>query len=90
MLHGCTVWCRAVSAEQVAAGIGSGGDPVNDGVNVGGVSPELDLLPMGSTRNTWRNIVSNKKNVIFCSTQFSYIDNRERCIVDFVKGLLLQ
>ena len=35
---------------------------------------------MGATRNTWPNIVRNKKNVIFCSTQFSYIDNRERCI----------
>lgn len=70
-------------------GTGSGSDPVNDGVNIGGVSPELDMLPMGATRNTWPNIVRNKKNVIFCSTQFTYIDNRERCINDFVKGPLL-
>jgi hypothetical protein len=34
-------------------------------------SPTLDQLPLGSTRNTWPNIVRNKKNVIFCTTQFS-------------------
>ena len=68
-------------------------------------SPELDQLPMGATRNTWPNIVRNKRNVIFCSTEFQFVDNRERCvwfltsfllwlicilgIRDFVKGPLL-
>jgi hypothetical protein len=95
--------CRAARLSDVAVktgsgrfsvleednGTGAGADPINDGVNLGGVSPELDMLPMGATRNTWPNIVRNKKNVIFCATQFAYIDNRERCIQDFVKGPLL-
>eukprot|EP00961_Rhodomonas_salina_P033752 453917-Rhodomonas_salina.1 len=80
-------------------------------------SPPLDMLPLGSDRNTWPNIVrklpqscgpdcvmsfgtefdvseptlnqlcdsvelcraGNKKNVIFCQTEFSYLGNRERC-----------
>mmetsp|Transcript_8699 Transcript_8699/g.20523 ORF Transcript_8699/g.20523 Transcript_8699/m.20523 type:complete len:81 (+) Transcript_8699:208-450(+) len=52
-------------------------------------SPPLDMLPLGSDRNTWPNIVRNKKNVIFCQTEFSYLGNRERCIKDFVQGPLL-
>ena len=80
---------RRFSVLEEGNGTGTGADPINDGVNLGGVSPELDMLPMGATRNTWPNIVRNKKNVIFCATQFAYIDNRERCIQDFVKGPLL-
>eukprot|EP00960_Hanusia_phi_P072500 767803-Hanusia_phi.AAC.2 len=53
-------------------------------------SPELDQLPMGATRNTWPNIVRNKRNVIFCSTQFQFIDNRERCMCSMMVGRLVE
>lgn len=89
LLAACCARPRFSLLDSEDAGTGSGADPVNDGVNLGGVSPELDALPMGATRNTWPNIVRNKKNVIFCATQFNYVDNRERCINDFVKGPLL-
>eukprot|EP00286_Rhodomonas_abbreviata_P018477 CAMPEP_0181293606 /NCGR_PEP_ID=MMETSP1101-20121128/3154_1 /TAXON_ID=46948 /ORGANISM="Rhodomonas abbreviata, Strain Caron Lab Isolate" /LENGTH=76 /DNA_ID=CAMNT_0023398203 /DNA_START=154 /DNA_END=384 /DNA_ORIENTATION=- len=62
---------------------------VNDPSTVDAASPELNLLPLGSDRNTWPNIVRNKKNVIFCETQFQYLGNRMRCIKDFTKGPLL-
>ncbi|EKX45490.1 hypothetical protein GUITHDRAFT_152730 [Guillardia theta CCMP2712] len=52
-------------------------------------APRPDQLPMGSSRNTWPNIVNNKRTVIFCTTQFSYLRNRENCIHDFTGGPLL-
>mmetsp|Transcript_20562 Transcript_20562/g.32163 ORF Transcript_20562/g.32163 Transcript_20562/m.32163 type:complete len:86 (+) Transcript_20562:24-281(+) len=63
--------------------------PANDPSLIDAPSPELNLLPLGSTRNTWPNIVRNKRNVIFCETNFHYLGNRMRCISDFVHGPLL-
>jgi len=65
-------------------GSGSGADPVNDGVNIGGVSPELDMLPMGATRNTWPNIVRNKKNVKICVYMYSTCVRVLVCVFAFV------
>eukprot|EP00293_Proteomonas_sulcata_P010767 CAMPEP_0184304458 /NCGR_PEP_ID=MMETSP1049-20130417/13968_1 /TAXON_ID=77928 /ORGANISM="Proteomonas sulcata, Strain CCMP704" /LENGTH=79 /DNA_ID=CAMNT_0026616269 /DNA_START=475 /DNA_END=714 /DNA_ORIENTATION=+ len=52
-------------------------------------APRPDQLPMGSSRNTWPNIVNNKRTVVFCTTQFHYLRNRENCIHDFTGGPLL-
>eukprot|EP00281_Chroomonas_sp_CCMP1168_P021640 CAMPEP_0206234618 /NCGR_PEP_ID=MMETSP0047_2-20121206/12690_1 /ASSEMBLY_ACC=CAM_ASM_000192 /TAXON_ID=195065 /ORGANISM="Chroomonas mesostigmatica_cf, Strain CCMP1168" /LENGTH=81 /DNA_ID=CAMNT_0053658723 /DNA_START=37 /DNA_END=282 /DNA_ORIENTATION=+ len=52
-------------------------------------APRPDQLPLGSSRNTWPNIVNNKRSIIFCTTQFHYLKNRENCIHDFSGGPLL-
>jgi len=44
---------------------------------------------MGSSRNTWSNIVANKRNMIFCFTYFHYLKTRENCVHDFVGGPFL-
>jgi hypothetical protein len=48
-----------------------------------------DQLPVGASRNTWSNIVNNKRNMIFCFTYFKYLKNRENCVHDFTGGPLL-
>jgi hypothetical protein len=53
------------------------------------VSPELNELPLGSDRNTWPNIVRNKRNILFCEKEFDYLGNRLRCVRDFAHGPLL-
>jgi len=42
--------------------------------------PRPDQLPLGSSRNTWGNIVANKRNMIFCFTYFHYLKTRENCV----------
>mmetsp|Transcript_2292 Transcript_2292/g.4751 ORF Transcript_2292/g.4751 Transcript_2292/m.4751 type:complete len:86 (-) Transcript_2292:244-501(-) len=62
---------------------------VNDPSIVTSVSPELNELPLGSDRNTWPNIVRNKRNILFCEKEFDYLGNRLRCVRDFAHGPLL-
>lgn len=52
-------------------------------------NPRPDQLPTGASRNTWANIVNNKKNLLWCTEQFRYLGNRERCIHSFSGGPLL-
>ena len=51
--------------------------------------PRQDQLPVGSSRNTWANIVNNKKNLLWCTEHFHFLGNRERCIHGFTGGPLL-
>ena len=53
------------------------------------VNPRPDQLPLGASRNTWANIVANKKNVLWCSENFRYLGSRMRCIHSFTGGPLL-
>lgn len=53
-------------------------------------NPRPDQLPMGSSRNTWSNIIANKRNMIFCFTYFHYLKTRENCVHDFTGGPLLK
>jgi hypothetical protein len=48
--------------------------------------PRPDQLPIGASRNTWANIVNNKKNTLWCVEHFEYLGQRERCIHDFTSG----
>ncbi len=52
-------------------------------------NPRPDQLPIGASRNTWANIVNNKKNVLWCVENFHYLGQRERCIHGFTGGPLL-
>ena len=52
-------------------------------------SPALSMLPLGSDNNTWKNVVRNKRNMLYCDTTFQTLGNRERCITDFTSSGLL-
>jgi len=39
-------------------------------------------------RNTWANIVNNKRNLLWCTKHFEYLGNRETCIDQLAGGLL--
>lgn len=52
-------------------------------------NPRPDQLPLGASRNTWANIVNNKKNMLWCVENFHYLGQRERCIHGFTGGPLL-
>jgi len=41
-------------------------------------NPRPDQLPLGASRNTWANIVNNKKNLLWCTEHFQYLGSRER------------
>ena len=49
--------------------------------------PRPDQLPLGALRNTWPNIVNNKRSNIFCGGS---LKTGEDCIKDFTAGSLLQ
>lgn len=41
-------------------------------------NPRPDQLPVGASRNTWANIVNNKKNLLWCTEHFRFLGSRER------------
>jgi hypothetical protein len=70
-------------------------DPLHCNLNGDGFSwdkipePRPDQLPMGASRKTWPNIVNNKRTILFCTTFYKYLGNREKCIRSFTGGPLL-
>ena len=45
--------------------------------------PRGDQLPLGASRKTWPNIVNNKRTIMFCTSFYKYLGNRETCIKNF-------
>mmetsp|Transcript_22452 Transcript_22452/g.45243 ORF Transcript_22452/g.45243 Transcript_22452/m.45243 type:complete len:93 (+) Transcript_22452:35-313(+) len=85
---------RSMLQEEAAAPAAAGSitgtyNATQDPTIIDAPAPRPDQLPMGSSRNTWPNIVNNKRTIIFCTTQFHYLKNRENCIHDFTGGPLL-
>lgn len=82
-----------VSAEE-ASSVGCS-DPLHCNLNGDGFSwdgipePRRDQLPMGASRKTWPNIVNNKRTILFCTTFYKYLGNREKCIHSFTGGPFL-
>ncbi len=52
-------------------------------------NPRPDQVPTWASINTWRNIVQNKKDVLYCTKFFAFIDNRENCILQFTRHGML-
>lgn len=84
---------RAVSAAEAAA-VGCS-DPLHCNLNGDGFSwanipePRGDQLPLGASRKTWPNIVNNKRTILFCTSFYKYLGNREKCIHSFAGGPFL-
>ena len=60
-------------------------------MNIDGTSePRPDQLPLGKSRNTWPNIVNNKRTVVFCDNRGGSLQNGEDCIIDFTAGSMIE